>query len=403
MTPRLTNIHVHIFNAKCAPDYFFKMVLPAGLDKFADEIKAFLENKSIRWLIRRLSRKHGNSLFQKYLNFIEAGSQNSQLDVFRNALKNYDSLRPDMRFAALTVNLDYMDREKSHHARIEEQLLEIEKVRSYYPNMLFPFLAVDPRHKTGSDLVRWVAEKIERRVFFGIKIYPALGFFPFHPGLDELYRWAAENEIPVMTHCTRSGNYYTGKMSEVIQYNRPPSLNPGSSVMDSIYARIDRFMSHKITRNDSKKGCNVFSNPENYIPVLEKYPKLKLCLAHFGGSDELLLVKNELVTRGIDNLPEWGLRIIDLMERFPHVCTDVSYTLSSDKAMDVVIPLLKQPIGQRILFGTDFFMTVREKAEDKLWQECISKITLPQFELMAGSNNDNYLKSKFYNPAIPFV
>lgn len=403
MTPRLTNIHIHIFNGKCAPDYFFKMILPGSLDKFADEIKAFLERKSIRWIIRIFSKKHGNSQFQKYLNFIEVGSQNSQLDIFQNGLKNYGSLRSDMRFVALTLNLDYMDQLDSNHARIEAQLLEVERIRTYYPNTLFPFISVDPRHKTGTELVQWVSEKIERKIFFGIKIYPAMGYFPFHPGLDLLYKWAEKHEIPVMTHCTREGNYHTGKMMQVIPQNRPDSLKPDSSVMESIYARIDKFMSHKFTRDDSKHGCNVFSNPENYIPLLEKYPKLKLCFAHFGGEGELLKKKSELVTKGIDDWPDWGTRIVEMMNTFPNVYTDISYTLASEKALEVVIPYIDQPIGQRILFGTDFFMTVREKAEDKLWRDCINKISLTRFEQIAGLNNDIYLKSKFYDPEILFV
>jgi uncharacterized protein len=404
MTQKTTNIHIHIFNGKCAPDYFFKMVLPPYLDKYADEIKAFLERRSIRWFIRLLSRRNGNSHFQKYLNFIETGTQNSQQDVFHKAMESYNSFGSDMRFVALTLNLDYMDEEESGHARIEEQLKEVEKVRSYYPNHLFPFVSVDPRHKTGTDLLQWVSEKIERRVFFGIKLYPAMGYFPFHPGLDELYKWAEANEIPVMTHCTREGNYYTGKMMNVIPQNNPVSLYPQSTAMDSIYKRIERFMTKPFTRDNSKYGCNVFSNPENYIPILEKYPKLKLCFAHFGGEDEVLAKEiPELVKREIDDLPYWGQRIIDIMNRFANVYTDISYTLAKEEALDKIIPYLNQPIGDRILFGTDFYMTVRTIPEDTLFQKSLNKLKISGFNQIAGINNDNYLRTGFYDPAIPFI
>ena len=403
MGTKLTNAHIHIFNGDCAPDYFFKVALPAALDPFADEIKAFIERKGVRWIIRKLSKKHGNSLFHKYLNFIEVGTQQSQGDIFRTVIENYKNLDPDMRFIALTLNMDHMDIQHSGHYKIGAQLEEIEKLRAYYPNNLFPFIGVDPRHKSDEEMVNWVRMKIDKRAFFGIKLYPALGYFPFDKKLDLLYKWAEENEIPVMTHCTRSGSYYTGKMIQVIPQNRPASLNPQSSVMDSIYQRIDRFMGDKFTREDCKVGCNIFSNPENYIPILEKYPKLKLCLAHFGGGDELLKKQSKVVDKGIDNLPFWDERIKDIMHKYPNVYTDISYTLYEKAALEKIKPMLNEDIGKRILFGTDFFMTLREDAEDLLWKNCLSNLTREKFEMLAGQNVDNYLRSKYYDPGMRFV
>jgi uncharacterized protein len=402
---RYTNIHSHFFNGKCVPDYFFKMALPSALDPFADEIKAFLEKSTIRRIIRAISKRHGNSMLQKYLNFIEIGTQNSQLDVFKLALSNYSSFPGKMRFVGLTLNLDYMDTAESNHARIESQLLEIERARSFYPDQLFPFVSADPRHLTGEPLRDWVAAKIERLGFFGIKLYPAMGYFPFHPGLDDLYKWAEKFQVPIISHCTRSGNYYTGKMTDVIPHNRPDSLNPGSPTMETIYKRIERFMSDKFTRDNPKYGCNVFSNPENYIPILEKYKKLKICLAHFGGDDELMKKDHEIVNRKIDDKKDWGTRIIELLENdeFKNVYTDISYTLSNEEALKFIAKLIEKSYGDRILFGTDFFMTIREKAEDFLWQNCLQNIGIERFRKIAGVNNDLFLKSSFFDPEIPFA
>lgn len=403
MSKHLTNIHTHIFNGKCAPDYFFKVALPKSLDRWADEIKAFIEKPPIRWLIRKLSRKHGSSVFQRYLDFIEIGTQNSQNDIFRQLKESYSGIGAEMRFIALTLNMDRLDTLPSAHARIEDQIAEIERVRSFYPNNLFPFLSVDPRHLGGRTLVEWVKEKITRRAFFGIKLYPALGYFPFDPLLDELYQWAAENEVPVLTHCTRSGSHYTGRMMDVVPHNRPESLNSQSTAMLSIYARIDRFIANTYTWDESKYGCNIFSNPENYIPILEKYPNLKLCLAHFGGADEILKEDNAIISKGIDDRPDWFTRIQDMMGKYSNVYTDISYTLYHDKAMDAITTLLNRDIGPRILFGTDFYMTTREKPEDTLWQNCLQKINIQNFQKIAGINNDVYMRSSFYDPAINFT
>jgi uncharacterized protein len=402
MNKQYSNIHTHIFNGKCAPDYFFKIVLPNALDPFEDEIKAFIEKKWMRKLIKLLSRKNGHSGFQRYLEFIEIGTQNSQGDIFRLMKDNYNSLSTDMRFIALTLDMDYMDTQTSHHAKIKDQLSEVEKLRSYYPNNLFPFIGVDPRHKQGTALTDWIKEKFETLNYFGIKLYPAMGFFPFDPRLDDMYQWANENNVPIMTHCTRSGNYYTGKMDDVIPVNNPDSIQPNSPALNAIYNKIKRFRDDKNTWKNSKLACNLFSHPENYRPVLEKYHDLKICLAHFGGEDEVLGEQNELVKKGLDSPSNWYDDICKLMDEYKQVRTDISYTLSSEEAIKKVLKLMNSELGDRILFGTDFFMTIREKSESQLWQSYMNLAGKNTFDKTAILNTDSYLKSQFFNPDIRF-
>lgn len=403
MNKQFSNIHTHIFNGKCAPDYFFKIVLPSKLDPFADEIKAFLEKKWMRNFIKLLSRKRSNSMFQRYLEFIEIGTQNSQGDIFEILKKNYNILSHDMRFIALTLNMDHMDTQQSQHARIEDQLFEVEKLRSYYPNNLFPFLGIDPRHLSGHQLVDWVDSKFRSMNFFGLKIYPAMGFFPFDPRLDAVYKWASENNVPIMTHCTRSGNFYTGKMDDVVPFIDMPTLNPNSSSMESIYSRIEKFKNSKETWKNNKDACNLFSHPENYRPILEKYPKLKLCLAHFGGEDEILSKKCDLVKKGIDTDTFWYNEICLLMTDYPNVFTDISYTLYSNEAIEAVKKLMSSDLSSKILFGTDFFMTIREKDESQLWQGYLKTMGSTYFNNTSVNNTDIYLTSNFYDPSFRFI
>lgn len=402
MNKQYSNIHTHIFNGKCAPDYFFKIVLPKALDPFADEIKAFIEKRWMRKIIKFLSRKRGHSMFQRYLEFIEIGTQNSQGDIFQILKSSYNTLSPDMRFIALTLNMDYMDTQKSQHARIEDQLHEVEKLRSYYPNNLFPFIGVDPRHLGGSSLANWVSSKLKTLNYFGIKLYPAMGFFPFDPRLDDMYRWASDNNVPVMTHCTRSGNFYTGNMNDVVPVENMPSLNPTSNVMTSIYNRIKKFKSDEKTWKDNSAACNIFSHPENYRPVLEKYPNLKICIAHFGGEDEILGEKSDLVKKGIDTDTSWYNDICFLMREYNNVYTDISYTLYCDKAIEKVKTLMTTELASKILFGTDFFMTIREKDESLLWQGYMNIMQTDFFNRTAKENTDNYLTSLLYNPNLRF-
>ncbi|HRH39882.1 MAG TPA: amidohydrolase family protein, partial [Flavobacteriales bacterium] len=348
-----------------------------------DEIKYFLEKPWMRGMIKRLAQWRGNGHLVRYLQFIEVGTQSTQEEVFVSMKKAYASLGPDVRFVALTLNMDHMDVQESRHARIETQLAEVEQVRAHYPDVFFPFVGVDPRHLRGVALRDWVKEKIERRAFFGIKIYPSIGFFPFDAGLDELYRWAEAEQVPVMTHCTRSGTYYTGKMEQVLTDATPAGLNPTAPEMAAIHARIAAFNNNAFTWKDSKYGCNIFLHPQNYEPVLRKYPKLKLCFAHFGGDDEMLGLKQDIRDKGIDN-SNWHKEVVRILSAadgqgalvYPNTYTDISYTLYEPKVYALLQPLIDGPLGDRILFGTDFFMTLREDPEAVLLDRCINGLRM---------------------------
>jgi hypothetical protein len=76
--------------------------------------------------------------------------------------------------------------------------------------------------------------------------------------------------------------------------------------------------------------------------------------------------------------------------------------IKDEEALKYNAQLIDKPYGDRILFSTDFFMTIRETAEDNLWQNCMQKIGIEKFQKIAGINNDNFLKSTFYDPLIPF-
>src|SRR6185436_17139378 len=145
------NCHTHIFNSSCAPDYYLRMVLPPILDPFANTIKAFLDKKTTRWAMIGLikvatifdrERRHA---FERYLRFITVGSSASQREVFLGLIEPYKNI-PDARFVALTLNMDHMSHFPSNHAPINSQLAEVRELKKQFPDKLFPFVSVDPRH-----------------------------------------------------------------------------------------------------------------------------------------------------------------------------------------------------------------------------------------------------------------
>src|SRR5690606_4680641 len=128
-----------------------------------------------------------------------------------------------------------------------------------------------------------------------------------------------------------------------------------------------------------------FTNPENFREVLmtkrqvtdavtgeekTEYPfkNLKICLAHFGGS-EMILGKKCSITPN-----NWYDSIKQMMKEFPNVYADISYTLHNKKVWKKLVDDLKDPvIRDRILFGTDFYMTIREKTEERLIEDFRNK------------------------------
>ncbi len=403
---RITNAHTHIFTGKFAPDYFFKVALPKALHGWADEVKAMLESRGMRWLVRGISRSTGKSNMQRYLNFIETGMEESQADVFGKLRGSYTALGSDTRFVVLTLNMDYMGLQRSSHPGIEDQLKEVEELRRDYPDTVFPFVCVDPRHKQGQALVDWVAPMHRDLRFFGIKMYPALGYFPCDPRLTELYAWAEANEVPIMTHCTRVGVFYTGRLREVVPNDSAPCLdtgdpaNPVDPELDAINKRLNRFMYNDFTsgKGQSKYGCNLFLNPRNFIPVLNRFPKLKICFAHFGGDDEIMGDPKKVRELGLDTT-NFHTEIKELMMKYEYVYTDISYTLFNDKE-EVYQPIrasINDPVmGGRVLFGTDYYMTLQEAPEVQLWQLCQTKLQPVLFEKIAVTNTNAYLRSKFF-------
>ncbi|MCW5899226.1 MAG: amidohydrolase family protein [Flavobacteriales bacterium] len=417
---RPVNVHSHVFTGQCAPDYFLRTALPKVLDPFAPQIKVFIEKQRSRGLIKAIARLNGSSKLLRYIQFAEMGLQETQETIFLQMKRASSALGPDTRFIALTLNMDHMGTGSSSHGRIEDQLDEVERLRSHFPDHFFPFISVDPRHLGGEALKEWVRVRVERLGFFGIKLYPSLGFFPFDERLDALYAWAAEKEVPVMTHCTRHGVFYTGKMSEVLGDLAPRGLNPGHPAMGKVHERIKRFRNSRSTWNAPKHGCNIFTHPDNYLPVLDKYRKLKICFAHFGGDDEMLPGKHKQPLRdnGLDPT-NWHELVLAMMRKprdpalrvdaddlweWPNVYADISYTLYNEEVYTALQALIKEThAGDRILFGTDFYMTLREDKEETLLDRCMVQLGTGPFRKIAEVNTQGYLGSKYFDPSRRFI
>ena len=65
--------------------------------------------------------------------------------------------------------------------------------------------------------------------------------------------------------------------------------------------------------------------------------------------------------------------------------------------------MLAGPLGDRVLFGTDYYMTLREAPEADLVSRCRSILGPALFARMAGERTDHYLRSRHFDPAVRFT
>jgi predicted TIM-barrel fold metal-dependent hydrolase len=260
--------------------------------------------------------------------FHRTGSRSSQREVFREALHYYPR---DARFVVLPVDMGPIG-----HGPVEDdirtqhdELHRLSQDPDYGGNVI-PFACVHPDTPGAAAEFRRCIDELG---FRGLKIYRKMGFVPNHPVLmEEVYPLCEERGLPVVTHCSRGGVWKKGW-----------------------------------TKTDWEPA----SEPGAYIPVLERFPGLRLDLAHFGGEADWI----EYVSTGFDpddplaQQRNWVWQVRDMLcsGAWPNLWTDISYTIFK---FDEFAPLLRlflqeKTVRERTLFGSDFYMTRQEKLSEK--------------------------------------
>ncbi len=323
------NCHIHTFTAE--------NILPNNIF-----MRGFVKIMRVPWARKFLLVVFGRLILRMSRDavtltgrFFARGAFESQRRIFEHIKKQYPE---NTRFVVLPLDFEYIGI-GTPILPYESQLQELSKLSDENKDTLIPFCSVDPRRpNVVKDFKRWHNEyKIK-----GLKIYPNLGFHPDHPVLMELYKYCEKNKLPVMAHCSPGGIRKVG-----------------------------------ITAEEARE----FANPANYKNVLEEFPKLHFCLAHFGGADEWERhLTGEPPRAGKD--ATWLTIIMDMLrekkndsrsKKYPNLFTDVSYTLFTE--MPAYRPfnyfhflnvlLENKDIREQVLFGTDYYMVEREKISEK--------------------------------------
>lgn len=425
MGKQFTNIHTHIFTVRDAPDFFLRTVI--GNSMAARALQRFLVSNpghwvtnSLNWLFKNVFARKKNDLIERYTGFIKAGTAATQQSVFENLYDAHKTLMP-FRIVVLTQVLDYLDLTQPYDPKALTQVEEVAQIKQneLYKDVIYPFLGTDPRLNHPNLLKEWVKPYISReKNFGGVKIYPAYGFFPFDERLMPVWEWAAENNVPVMTHCTRGGSWYLGNFDSMI-----PTINQAISqltalaekdatnpVYPSIIRRLNNVKQDTSIHKNNKHWCNIFGHPENYKVVLQRpeCSNLKICLAHLGGANEIKRSNNNYPNFRGERYPDyltdnWYEQVKELLIDHTNVYSDISYTISDVDAVDIVVKefetypitdINKEPLIKRLMYGTDFYLTQQEEqGEESMMQSILfRKFKSESIELMTKTNTDKFLK-----------
>ncbi|MBN1603014.1 MAG: hypothetical protein JW915_15500 [Chitinispirillaceae bacterium] len=257
-----------------------------------------------------------------------------------------------------------------------------------------------------------VATSKKSGLFCGFKMYPPLGFQPLDPNLPHLWNYTSSKDecffgrcelenIPILSHCSPGGmtthelGFYmdffnkrrpdkvpsspkTVTMSDVPRMSAPSDVTNvatphiyGSSQPISNPKEVEPVQQSdaqtssaaadgtrvKITIDTEKWFYENVVHPRNWRKVLEKFPSLKVCLAHFGGD---LWQK-----KGPQN--DWIQEIINLITekdgsgayKYPNVYTDVAcWDITAPRVGTALKNILTNTpeLKKRLLFGSDWHM-----------------------------------------------
>ena len=324
---KIINCHIHTFTIEHVPNRFLPLRLVSIL-------KPDVIRKPLSWIISNLMPFTDRDVLDRYINFVEITANKSQLETFERVKGYYPR---GTSFVILPMDMEFMAAGKVK-TKYENQLKELIEVRNIYPELVLPFVGVDPRR---TNILNLVKSFVLENSFVGIKIYPRLGFYPTDDRLMDIYAFAESRNIPVLSHCSRGGVYTKEVTDEML-------IHP---------------VRGKVAKLKPKHFSHYFSEPQNFKTILTQFPNLKICLAHFGGNSEWdSYLEREWHPEYTNEEKSWVSQIIEMMEEYPNLYTDISYTaFHSDRYFPLLgIILENTAIRNRIMFGSDFYMVERE-------------------------------------------
>jgi len=358
---RITNCHVHTFTHAHVPSRFVRPPLGWAL-------RAAWFRKGLFAIVRRFDRGRRGRI-ARLARILELG-EGTQEAVFARVRSYYPR---QTRFVVLPMHMQHMGCGPVDEP-IDVQHDQLRLLRDQHVDTLLPFAAVDPRQPY---VVEKTTKLLSEHGFRGIKLYPPIGYHPYDERLHPLYAYCAEHGHPVMTHCSRPAQVkYRGKPTAEMR------VHPVTG--ETLDWPLDRLLT-------------MFTDPHSYIPVLTRFPTLRVCLAHFGGhADWQQYVRNPWDVGSDPDKQSWLGRITDMLRSgdYQNLYTDISYTVFAD--LDNVhllkVLLADERISNRVLFGSDYYVVENAKHEERQIALRIRSILGEQlYKTIAQDNPTKYL------------
>lgn len=283
------------------------------------------------------------------------------------------------------------------------------------PWSLIPMFHYDPRrwcnlidgemdddnwtHGPWNKPFEFVATQQRTGIFIGFKMYPPLGYKPLDPrlpNLEEFYSKCEAEGIPILSHCS-PGGMTTHEAKFYHKFDKADLKKQPERIVSCTYdpcTPMGYFFDNYV-------------HPRNWRPVLMKYPKLKLCLAHFGGGewDDIGLASDwvEEITNLCDPDIVQGRDSKGQEIRFENVYTDMScYNLKDSSVKKNVCELFREMrynsqyrhLQDKVIFGVDWYLSIVTKAPE--YKEYVESF----FDTMGEIDQWQWYRSALVNPAV---
>ncbi len=351
-------------------------------EAFEDEMKILFEeiDREVRSLSRDFNPDAGNSeddLWKEYLN---------EKKRFIEESRAFQEMEEETEFVSGSRGLF---KRRTESDGWNEQIRQIEELKKYpeYKEMVFPFLAVDPRRK---NIAEYAMNNVGKgKLFIGIKLYCPTGYSPTDPVLfgpdgerGGIYAFCEDNGIPVTTH-NSDGGFAT--LAKEVKVTGLIQVNGKLHRLNDELLKFSTAIHHK---NAVYERALTLNHPLLWEKVVEKYPNLLLNLAHFGGGSQL-----NLALENPENTNLWTNKIIALLKDSRYkVYTDVSCFTE----FEVIAKLLTSPVYReikpRILYGSDYTLLLlfEDNFEENVRQfkEKFGK----DFDVIARKNPEEFLR-----------
>lgn len=175
------------------------------------------------------------------------------------------------------------------------------------------------------------------KIWIGFCMNPSLGFRPFDEFCEHLpvfYKECEEHNIPILAYCvpggitTHEAAYYPDRSSErmnrskdrhKIIFEKGLSSCKDEELCSARYAGMESV----VDDTDLDNFYMNYGHPRNWIPALEYFPNLRLCLAGLGGNSEWRLANWSCNGTPLPSRL-WIRCIIKLTAKYKNVYADIS-------------------------------------------------------------------------------